>query len=379
MNTGAMRLRDFDLILLLSALGLVTLGSLLIYSASLSRFGSPEGYEFSHPVVRQATFAGIGLALAIIVARLDYRALGTLSVSLYVAGVAALLFVIVVGDAAYGSRRWIEIGGTPVQPSEIAKLVVIIALAKYLADRQETIGNLRVVLTSLGIAAVPAVLVFAEPDLGSAAIFAAIWFGMVVVAGARWRHLLAIVGTALAAVPFFLIAVITDYQRERISLWLDPDRDPQGAGFNILQGKISIGSGGVFGKGLTEGAQTQLDFLRTETTDYVFSVLGEELGLLGAMLLFGLVIVLLWRTVRVAELSRDMFGRLLATGMVIFILLQTFINVAVNVGLLPVTGIPLPFVSQGGSSLITLFIGLGILQSILLRHRPLSFRNFYGP
>jgi len=378
-NTGAMRLRDFDLILLLSALGLVTLGSLLIYSASLSRFGSPEGYEFSHPVVRQATFAGIGLALAIIVARLDYRALGTLSVSLYVAGVAALLFVIVVGDAAYGSRRWIEIGGTPVQPSEIAKLVVIIALAKYLADRQETIGNLRVVLTSLGIAAVPAVLVFAEPDLGSAAIFAAIWFGMVVVAGARWRHLLAIVGTALAAVPFFLIAVITDYQRERISLWLDPDRDPQGAGFNILQGKISIGSGGVFGKGLTEGAQTQLDFLRTETTDYVFSVLGEELGLLGAMLLFGLVIVLLWRTVRVAELSRDMFGRLLATGMVIFILLQTFINVAVNVGLLPVTGIPLPFVSQGGSSLITLFIGLGILQSILLRHRPLSFRNFYGP
>jgi len=378
-NAGTLRLRDFDPILLLSALGLVTLGSLLIYSASLNRFGSPDGYEFSHPVIRQATFAGIGLALAIIAARLDYRALGTLSVSLYVAGVAALLFVVAVGDAAYGSRRWIDIAGTPVQPSEIAKLVVIIALAKYLSDRQETIGNLRVVLTSLAIAAVPGVLVFAEPDLGSAAIFAAIWFGMVVVAGARWRHVLGIVGAAAAAVPFFLVAVIADYQRERLSLWLDPDRDPQGAGFNILQGKISIGSGGVFGKGLTEGAQTQLDFLRTETTDYVFAVLGEELGLMGAMLLFGLIIVLLWRAVRVAELSRDMFGRLLATGMVIFILLQTFINVAVNLGLLPVTGIPLPFVSQGGSSLVTLFVGLGILQSILLRHRPLSFRNFYGP
>ncbi|OGO49340.1 MAG: hypothetical protein A2148_00045 [Chloroflexi bacterium RBG_16_68_14] len=174
------------------------------------------------------------------------------------------------------------------------------------------------------------------------------------------------------------MALVTDYQRERIALWLNPESDPQGAGFNILQGKISIGSGGLLGKGLTEGAQTQLDYLRTETTDYVFSVLGEELGFVGALVLFALFVVLLWRVLRVAELSPDLFGRLLATGMVIFILLQTFINVGVNVGLLPVTGIPLPFVSQGGSSLITLFIGLGVLQSVLLRHRRFSFRNFYG-
>jgi rod shape determining protein RodA len=283
-----------------------------------------------------------------------------------------------VGEAAYGSRRWILVGGTQVQPSEIAKLVVIIVLAKYLADHRESIGSLRVFLTSLALAAVPAVLVFAEPDLGSAVIFAAIWLGMVTMAGARWRHLLGLLGTAVVSVPFVLIGLVTDYQRERIALWLNPGSDPQGAGFNILQGKISIGSGGIFGKGLTEGAQTQLDYLRTETTDYVFSVLGEELGLIGALVLFALFIVLLWRALRVAELSRDLFGRLLATGIVIFILLQTFINVGVNVGLLPVTGIPLPFVSQGGSSLITLFVGLGILQSILLRHRRFTFRNFYG-
>ncbi len=379
MNARTLRLRDFDPILLLAALGLVALGTLLIYSGSLNRFGPPSALDFSHPVVRQATFAVGGLLLALLVARIDYRLLGTLSVGLYIASIAALVFVVTVGEAAYGSRRWILVGGTQVQPSEIAKLVVIIVLAKYLADRQESIGSLRVFLTSLALAAVPAVLVFAEPDLGSAVIFAVIWLGMVTVAGARWRHLLGLVGTAVVSVPFVFIGLVTDYQRDRIALWLNPGSDPQGAGFNILQGKISIGSGGIFGKGLTEGAQTQLDYLRTETTDYVFSVLGEELGFIGALVLFALFIVLLWRALRVAELSRDLFGRLLATGMVIFILLQTFINVGVNVGLLPVTGIPLPFVSQGGSSLITLFVGLGILQSILLRHRRFTFRNFYGP
>ncbi len=377
MNARTFRIRDFDPILLLAALGLVALGALLIYSGSLSRFGEPTASNFSHPVVRQAAFAVVGLLLALLAARLDYRLLGTLSVGLYVASIATLLFVVTAGETTYGSRRWILVGDTPVQPAEIAKLVVIIALAKYLADHQESITNLRVFLTSLVMAAVPAALVFAEPDLGSAVIFAAIWVGMVTIAGAKWSHLLGLFGSALVSVPFVFIGLVTDYQRDRIALWLNPDSDPQGAGFNILQGKISIGSGGIFGKGLTEGTQTQLDYLRTETTDYVFSVLGEEMGFVGAVLLFALFIILLWRGLRVAELSRDLFGRLLATGIVIFILLQTFINVGVNVGLLPVTGIPLPFVSQGGSSLITLFIGLGILQSILLRHRRFSFSDFY--
>ena len=378
MTSRVLRLRDFDLILLLAALGLVTLGTLLIYSGSLNRFGPPSAFDLSHPVVRQATFAGVGVVLALLLARLDYRLLGTISIGLYIAALATLAFVLIVGEATYGSRRWIEIGGTQVQPSEIAKLIVIIVLAKYLSDRQEAIGTLRVFLTSLAIVAVPTALVFAEPDLGSAVIFIVIWLGMVLIAGARWRHLLGLLGVGIVAVPFAILGLVTDYQRERIALWLDPENDPLGAGFQSLQAEIGIGSGGVFGKGLTEGAQTQLDYLRTETTDYVFSVLGEELGFVGAIVLFALFIVLLWRGLRVAELSRDMFGRLLATGIVIFILLQAFINIGVNVGLLPVTGIPLPFVSQGGSSLITLLLGLGILQSILLRHRPFTFRTFYG-
>jgi rod shape determining protein RodA len=376
-NARIVRLRDFDPILLLAALGLVALGSMLIYSASLNRFGEPHTLDFSHPVWRQAAFAMVGLALFAVFTRLDYRMLGVLCVGMYIAVVAALIFVDTFGEATYGSRRWIQVGGTPIQPSEIAKLVVVIALAKYLSDREATIRTWRVLLTSLAIAALPAAFVFAEPDLGSAFIFAAIWLGMVVVAGARWSHLLTVLGIAVVSVPFVFIGLVTSYQRERIALWLDPGRDPTGAGFNILQGKISIGSGGFWGKGLTHGSQTQLDYLRTETTDYVFSVLGEELGFIGAVVLFALFIILLWRGLRCAELSRDLFGRLIATGIVIFILLQTFINVGVNVGLLPVTGIPLPFVSQGGSSLITLFIGLGILQSILIRHRKFSIGEFY--
>lgn len=378
MNGRIVRLRDFDVLLLVAALGLVALGTLLIYSGSLSQFGRPAASDFSHPVVRQVTFATIGVLLALVFARLDYRLLGTFSYGLYIAIIAVLVFVDVAGEAAYGSRRWILIGGTQVQPSEIAKLVVIIMLAKYLSDRQESMNSLRTFAGSIAIVALPGAMVFAQPDLGSSLVFAAIWLGMVVVAGANWKHIFGLIGAGLVAVPFVFLGLVSDYQRERIHLWLDPERDPLGAGFQALQARIGIGSGGVFGKGLTHGTQTQLDYLRTQTTDYIFSVLGEELGFLGAMVLFLLFALLLWRGLRAAELSRDMFGRLLATGIVASILLQTFINVGVNVGLLPVTGIPLPFVSQGGSSLITLFIALGILQSILLRHRPFTFRNLYS-
>jgi rod shape determining protein RodA len=372
------RVRDFDPIMLLTAIALVTLGMLVIYSGSMSQFGKPTLSSTSHPVVRQAIFAAVGLTLALTMTKVDYRVLGNISYALYAASLLALAFVVVAGEATHGSRRWIVIGGTPVQPSEIAKLVVVITLAKYFSDHQESMDSLRVLLVSLAIAALPAALVFAQPDLGSAVIFAAIWLGMVTVAGARWKHLLGLMGAVTVAVPFAFIAVVSDYQRERIRLWLDPERDPLGAGFQAVQARIGIGSGGIWGKGLTHGTQTQLDYLRTQTTDYVFSVLGEEIGFMGAVLLFSLLALLLWRVLRVAEMSRDLLGRLIATGIVIYVLLQTFVNVGVNIGLMPVTGIPLPFVSQGGSSLITLFIGLGILQSILIRHRPFSFRDFYS-
>ncbi len=364
--------RHFDYGLVLLAAALVVYGGLLIYSASLTAY--PDGIAgLSHPVVRQAMFAVFGLAMMGIVAWMDYRMFGQMAPALYALAILILVVVLFLGDSAFGSRRWITIGDTQIQASEVAKLLSIVALARYLADRQLQIRQPRVFLTSLGLAALPAALVMAEPDMGTAIIFGAVWAGMVLAAGARVRHMLMLVGFLLAAIPFAALAILGDYQRERITLFFNPNSDPLGGGFNVLQGEISVGSGGIFGKGLTNGSQTQLDFLQTPTTDYIFSVLGEELGLIGALVLLTLFAALLFRTLRVASLARDQFGRLLATGVAIMIMFQVFINIGVNIRLLPVTGIPLPFISQGGSSLIMLFIALGLLQSVLLRHRQIEF------
>lgn len=365
--------REFDVVLLFVAMALIAFGAALIYSGSLNTYGRPSLESFDHPVVRQAIFAAVGLALSVAIARFDYRTLGASAWALYVVSLALLAFVLAVGDTAYGSRRWVDIAGTRVQPSEIAKLVTVVVLARYLSDHQTQIRTLKVLIVSLLIALVPAGLVFAEPDLGSAVVFLAIWLGLVIIAGVRWSHLLGVLAFGLSAVPFAMVALISDYQRERIALWLDPERDALGSGFNILQAEISIGSGGLWGKGFTHGTQTQLDILRTQTTDYVFSVLGEELGLMGALLLFALFIVLLFRGIRAASLASDPMGRLLASGVVLFILFQVFINIAVNVRIFPVTGIPLPFISQGGSSLITMCIALGLVQSVLMYRKRIAF------
>ncbi len=364
--------RPFDFILLVTALALTTYGLLLIYSGSLTTSGEEIADVLRGPAGRQLAFAMVGVVFCLVVSRLDYRFLAAGSVGMYVGLLAALVFVLVAGESEFGSRRWISIAGTQVQPSEIGKLIVILALAKYLSDNAARAKDLSVFLTSLAIAAVPALLVFAEPDLGSASIFLFIWLGMVIMAGADMRHVFGMVGMVLAAAPFALIIVVTEYQRERVSLFLDPASDALGSGFNILQAEISVGSGGLFGKGLTEGSQTQLDYLRTQTTDYVFSVLGEELGFVGAMVLFTLFILLLFRGLRAAAISQDVFGRMIAVGIVIFILFQAFINIGVNIRLFPVTGIPLPFISQGGSSLVTVFIAIGLLESVIMRHRQVT-------
>jgi rod shape determining protein RodA len=292
---------------------------------------------------------------------------------LYVLAVILLVAVLFVGESAYGSTRWFSFAGQQVQASEIAKMLMIIALARYLADRQAQLRSLRVFVISLVMAAIPAALVLMEPDMGTAMVFGAVWCGMVLVAGVPLRSVMVFVGLLVSLVPFAMLVVLGDYQRDRIRLFFDPNSEPLKGGYNILQSEISIGSGGVFGKGLTDGPQTQLDFLQTSTTDYIFAVLGEELGLIGALMLFALFTALLFRGIRAASLSQDVFGRLVATGIVIMILFQVFINVAVTIRLVPVTGIPLPFISQGGSSLLMFFVALGLLEAIVMRHKRLEF------
>ncbi|HEY8492004.1 MAG TPA: rod shape-determining protein RodA [Dehalococcoidia bacterium] len=364
--------RHFDFVLILTCMALMAYGLLLIYSGSLANYG-PHFLSAGHPVLRQAVYAAIGLGVLVLVAQLDYRVLGTFAPSLYVLALVSLVAVLLVGSAEYGSRRWFVLGPVQIQPSELAKLITIVVLAKYLSDRQPVVGRVSTFVGSFAIAALPALLVFVEPDLGSSLVFFAIWFVMVLMAGANLAHILTFLATAVLSLPFVMVIAISDYQRERIATFLDPESQALGSGFNILQAEISIGSGGLWGKGFTEGAQTQLDFLRTQTTDYIFSVLGEELGFVGAMVLFALFILLLFRALRAARIARDLFGSLIAVGMAAWILTHVFINVGVNVRLFPVTGIPLPFISQGGSSLVAICIGLGLVESILLRHRRIDF------
>jgi rod shape determining protein RodA len=362
--------RNFDAVLVLLALALVAYGGLLLYSASLSAYPT---VSMGHPLAKQMIFAVLGAGGMIAVAWVDYRVYGQMATGLYAAAVVMLAAVLVVGDSAYGSTRWFSFAGQQIQASEVAKLLVIITLARYLADRQQQMTDPRVFVISLAMAALPAGLVLVEPDMGTAAVFGAIWLGMVAMAGAPPRFIVIALGVSLAMIPFMALLTLGEYQIDRFRLWIDPASDPLGGGFNIRQAEIGIGSGGLFGRGLTSGTQTQLDFLQTSTTDYIFSVLGEELGLLGALVLFVLFTALLFRGIRAATLSRDQFGRLIATGVVIMILFQVFINVAVNIRLVPVTGIPLPFISQGGSSLVMMFIALGLLEGIVVRHKRIEF------
>lgn len=375
MNTA--NWRQFDFVLLGACFALLALGLTLIYSGSLASFGGDEPI-IGGPVARQATYAVAGIVLMVVLARIDYRTWSVLSPLLYVAALFGLLVVLAIGDSAFGSRRWISFAGVQLQPSEPAKLITVVLLARILAADGGRYLAGRTFLLTLALAAAPALLVFVEPDLGTSVVFIAIWFGMVFVAGAKIKHLALLISAGLVALPFAMLGLLRGYQMERLRIFLDPSSDPLGTGFNINQAAISIGSGGPFGKGLFQGPQTQLDFLRTQSTDYIFSVLGEELGFMGAMLLFSLFILLLSRGVRAASRSRDPFARLVATGIVIMIMTQVFINVGVNIRLFPVTGIPLPFISQGGSSLVSMFMAIGILQSIIIRHRPARFRASAG-
>lgn len=363
--------RHFDPLLLAAALALTAYGALVIYSASLPR--GAEGVVLSSEVQRHIIFAAVGALVMIAMTRVDYRLIDQLGWVAYVFGIGVLVAVLFFGSDDFGARRWFDFGFVIVQASEVGKLMTIIGLAKFLTDYRDRLPEFKIFAASLLITLLPAGLVFLEPDAGSAIVFLALWLVMTLFAGARLRHYAVLGALGLCAIPFLLAANVQEYQRDRIRAFIDPTTDPQGAGFNVIQAETSVGSGGLWGQGLTQGTQTQLDFVRIQTTDFIFSVLGEELGFVGAMVLFALMILLLFRILRVASRSPEPLGQLLAVGMVTMIAVQAFINVAINIRLLPVTGIPLPFISIGNSSLIMLFVGLGLLQSVLAwrdDHRP---------
>ncbi len=352
--------RKFDLWLVLLALALVVFGLLVLRSATLL-----SGSVVSRQLLIQGVYAAAGVGLMLAVAFVDYRVIGAFAPLIYVGMLALLALVLVAGTSIYGAQRWIGVGPVSFQPSELAKLATVICLARYWASRGAGARGLRTLLGSLAIVALPVILVYRQPDLGTSLVLLAIWLGIAFAAGAplKWLGL-------ILAVPFIGFPVVWgmlhDYMRRRLTTFLAPEKDPLGEGYNLIQAKISVGSGGWWGRGLGNGTQTQLNFLRVQHSDFIFAVLGEELGFMGATALLVLYGLLFTRCLRVAARSRDSFGQLLAVGVTSMLLFQAFVNVGMNVGLLPVTGIPLPFISAGGSSLVSIFVSLGLLQSVLI-------------
>jgi len=359
------RWRHFDYVLLITTLLLIGLGILMIHSATAN---APELQELPR---RQAIYAMVGLALMILTAAIDYRLLSSLSIVLYFITLGLLVAVVTVGQTLVGAQRWIDIIGLSIQPSEPAKLLTIVVLAKFLGDHEEEMYRWRYVLTALLILALPVILIYLQPHLSMALVLSLVGATMIFVSDIRWSQILMLGSASVAAAPFLWFS-LKGYMQERMLIFLNPQNDPA-ASYNIEQALISIGSGGWLGKGLFHGSQSQLHFLRVRHADFIFSVIAEELGFVGATLLLLLLIIMLWRLLRIAERARDSFGRLIVVGLATVIFLQSVINVGMNLRLLPATGIPLPFISHGGSSLVTLLLGLGLAQSVAMRHRKIEF------
>lgn len=364
---------NFDLQLVGLPVLLVAFGVTVLFA--ISRWPT-SGVGLATPL-HQALYAVMGFALMIFLTTFDYRLLRTLAVPLYVGTMSLLVVVLALGHAAYGAQRWINLGILPLQPSEPAKLVLVILLAKYFSDHQDSIDSVRTIAGSLVIVAIPTVLVLMQPDLGTSAVFAAIWLGMALMAGVRLGQVAALMAAGVVMLPIFWFGAshVSKYRytQTRLLIFLNPQKDPLGAGYNVIHALITVGSGGFLGQHFAVGSQSQLGLLRVEDKDFIFSVIAEQIGFVGVLLLFAVFVTILMRMARVAFMAGDDFGRFLATGILSMVMFQVFVNIGMNLGLMPVTGIPLPLLSYGGSSLITTLSALGILQSILLRHRKLIF------
>jgi rod shape determining protein RodA len=360
-------IRHVDPVLIAAALGLALIGLFAIYSATHQSLVAVD-LDPGRFVKRQLTFLAIAVMVLALAASFDYRLLKVYAGIVYVSSLVLLILVRTpIGTSVKGAQRWFEVFGFQLAPSEVAKLALIAMLAAVLSEVR---GELTVqdVFRTAALAAVPALLVFLQPDLGSSIVFAAILVGMLVVSGTRARYLGLLALTAVVLiVAGFQVGLVREYQIVRLKAFLDPASVSEDALHNREQAEIAIGSGGLMGVGYLKGSQTNLDFVPEQHTDFVFTVVGEEFGFTGAVVLLSLYGLLLWRAFRVAMLSRDPFGTYLAAGIASMLALQMFVNVGMNVGIMPITGIPLPFVSYGGSSLLLNFAAVGLLLNVHMR------------
>ena len=353
-----------DWILLSSTLALCVMGLISIFSAT--HINPETGLTSYHFLQRQLLGIVLGVPVVVLAWRIDYRRVMRRHSLIYAANLLTLIAVLKLGrHEVNGAQRWISLGSFQLQPSEIAKIAIIITLAAYLASHQSTIRDFRTVMISLIHVAIPALVIFKQPDLGTALVLFNIWLVMIFIAGARKRHLGAILLTAFATFAvLWCVGGVKQYQKDRLSVFVHAKSDPQGVGYHITQAKDAIGSGRLWGKGLLHGSQGQLGYIPEQHTDFIFTIVGEELGFAGSAGLVLLYLVFLWRGCVIARETDDPAGRLLASGIVAMFLYHIVVNIGMTIGVMPVTGVPLPFMSYGGSSMIANLCAVGLLQSV---------------
>jgi rod shape determining protein RodA len=366
---GVRRWRDFDWQLVLYLLLLLGFGLVLGASAA---WNDPVPAGVVPEPVKTVVWTGIGFVLLVVAASVDYQWLRTFAVPIYLFTIGLLVLNLLVGSSASGAQLSVTIGGLDFQFSEIAKVLVVVVLAAFLAGRGERVGRLSTILGAGLLVALPTALVLRQPDLGTALVFVAILGGMLFISGASIGWMALLLGLGVAFTPL-LLGQLADYQVARLLCFLDPAADPQGACYQLVQSLNAVGSGGLFGQGLTAGHTNQLGFLPVQTTDFIFTVVAEELGLAGGLILLALFGLLLWRITLIGWQARDALGRLVAMGLATILLFQVVVNVGMVIGLLPVTGIPLPLITYGGSSTVSILFGMGVLQSVRIHTRTERF------
>ena len=360
-------IRHIDPVLLLAILALGIIGLFAIYSATHQSLSAVQ-LDPGRFVKRQIAFLALGTVVVLAAASFDYRLLRVYAGLIYVSSLVLLVLVRTpLGTSVKGSQRWFELFGFQLAPSEIGKVALICMLAAFLSELRSEI-TLRDMFRAAGLAAIPGVLVFLQPDLGTSIVFVAILFGVLVVAGTRPRYLGVLALTAILLIfAGFQVGLVKEYQLQRLQAFLDSENADAAAVYNRDQAEIAIGSGGLLGLGYLQGTQTNLDFVPEQHTDFIFTVIGEEFGFVGAMSLLGLLGIVIWRAFRIAMISKDAFGTYLAAGIASMLALQIFVNVGMAIGIMPITGIPLPFVSYGGSSLLINCAAVGILLNVHMR------------
>ena len=376
-RTGFLRM---DPLTALAGVGLI-LCSIVALVATTKGVVDGEPYYYA---IRQSIYAVIGIALMFALARIDYSRFRELRVGIYTAMIFSIVAVLVLGVATLGARRWIELPFFQFQPSELGKLLLVLALAGFAIDRarRQTEWQRTARLLLLGFA--PALIVFVQPDLGTSLVYGAVTLAILYVSGTPWQHFAALGGIAVAAVGLALVIgpvvgqpVLTGEQLDRVTSFLNPSDDPADSSYQTHQALIAIGSGGKAGRG-DDATQVQNDFLPEAHTDFMFSAIAERWGFVGAALLLSLYALLIWRALRITTLSKNLYGSLVGAGIASMLLFQVFVNVGMNVGLMPVTGIPLPLVSYGGTSVLVTFMAIGLLQSIYVQSQlspPSRLRN----